>query len=563
MYVWSAGVVHLLTVLPGGESVRGTLAGARPYPRGCAELYPQSAPFTRSVSVDGERMLFYAGGGFEFTAYSIKPNAPYIHGGLYLREHPGAEESAQHECTAAEQASEPEKACTLQIDVPEAGAPSGAKAGEGQFQWANAETTKIFFTDEEPLVSGSTAEGGKPDLYEYDLEKPEDERLTDLTVNAAEPADVLGVAGASEDGSYVYFVAKGVLSGGQENSHNAKALAGEANLYLRHGRTTTFIATLNAAGGDQCDWTAYCLTARVSSNGAFIAFDSIDSLTGYDNHPVRPEACRYSTEVPGAPCMQTFRYAAAGGAHGELTCASCNPSGTPPASEFAWSVIQQTANTIGGGGDLTMQATHAVSDAGQVFFDTMEELVPTDENKTWDVYQYDGGEGSGAQLHLISSGASGLPSYFIDATPDGSNVFFVTAQSLLRADTRDDYDLYDARVGGGFAAQNEAIARPPCEGVEGCRSPLTEPPAEFSVASATLSGPGNLVSKPEQPAVKEPAKPKTKQLTRKQRLERALGACAKRYRHKPKGRRRCERQARARYGAKANHARPRHGRAGK
>lgn len=712
IYVWSAGAVRLLTVLPDGAPARGTLAGAHPFAGGCHVTPAQSAGFTDSVAADGERILFYAGGGFEFgpKQFRIRSDAPYIHGGLYLREHPGAEESSLHECTVAEQAAEPERACSLQIDVPAPGAPAGAKAGGGQFRWANAETTKIFFTDEEKLTESATAEAGKPDLYEYDFDRPAGERLTDLTAGTSEPADVLGVVGASQDGSYVYFAAAGDLTGAQQNSHGDSALApaqgsgvlsgvaegagevshmsnrvtgvsvtsgefhvgqevtsptrngiGElfsfihpastiaacvpdcsapselilsrnaigdgsveltglgssqitgvsassgsfhagmaisgagilpgtwieqagagtlvlsrgvdangtqalsasaANLYLRHAGATTFVAAL-PTDVDHCDWTAYCLTSRVSQNGAYVVFDSFAELTGYDNHPAHhPEACEPLTQTAQSPCMQIFRYAAEeGGSQGELTCASCAPSGAPPASEFAWSVIEQPQRKFDE--DYNMQASHNVSNGGEVFFDTMESLVPADGNETWDVYQYDGGEGAGAKLHLISTGKSVLPSYFDNATPDGANVFFVTSESLLGADTRSDYDIYDARVNGGFAAQDEPVQRPPCGSIEGCRSPLTEPPAEFSVASATLLGPGNLVSKPERPAVKGPAKQKTKQLTRKQKLERALRTCVKRYRHKPRQRRRCERQAHARYGVKANHARAHHGSAGK
>lgn len=535
VYIWNAGVIHLLTVLPNGEAARGTLAGGHGYFR-CQITPVQSANVTQALSPEGKRVLFYAGGGFEYDPEmeNVGPqrDAPYVDGGLYLREHPDAEESALKECTTAEQGAEPGKACTIQIDVPEQGAPSGAKAGEGQFQWANAEKiktangeaaemTKVFFTDEQRLVEGATAEAGKPDLYEYDLNKPEGERLTDLTVNAAEPADVLGVSGASEDGSYLYFVAKGALSGNQENSHGAKAMAGKANLYLRHAGATTFIASLglDTEDGDACDWTAYCLTARVSQNGLFIAFDSFESLTEYDNRPVQPNACGYLASpfspVSGRPCPETFRYAASNGAHGELTCASCNPTGAAPASEFAWSVIEQAGRDIAYGG--RMQFSHNISDSGQVFFDTMEQLVPADENKTWDVYEYEGGEGATAQLHLISTGKNTpntLPSYFDDATPDGSNVFFFTAESLLRTDTRADYDLYDARVGGGFAVQNEPIQRPPCESERDCRSPLTEPPAELSVASAAFAGPGNLLVKSEHSGAKKPAKCKKNQVRR-------------------------------------------------
>jgi hypothetical protein len=632
IYVWSAGAVHLLTVLPFGQAARGTLAGsingACNYPSG------QGANITHAISANGERILFYSGGGFKHPSEehsNPRVDNPYIGGGLYMREHPGADQSG--ECT------EPAKACTVQVDAPQG---VTATAGKGlRFQWASADASKIFFTEEEKLTPDSKAQAGKPDLYEYDLEKSQGQRLTDLTANASEPADVRGVSGASEDGSYLYFVAQAVLSGAQQNSHGEVALgpaqgtgalsgvvtatgtihpiegqrhgeitelsvssgefregqevSGEgiepyttithcspncsaptaltlnsevafsypgeeitgltskevtglnttsgafhegmaisgpgvdphtwvtavgpgtltlsggssvngpralsataANLYLRHAGATTFIATLNAVGGDQCDWTQACLTSRVSSSGAFIAFDSFDSLTGYDNNPVQPHACGLFTggleEAGGVkfakgekqPCLEAFRYAAVAGAHGELTCAGCNPTGAPPASEFAYSAIEAPERNAGTAG-TSMTMSQNVTDSGEVFFSTMEKLVPTDENKTWDVYEYSGGEGPSAQLHLISSGKSEQPSYFAGVTPNGSDVFFLTGQSLLRADTRTDYDLYDARVGGGFA---EPLI-PQCEG-EGCRSAYPGALGSASPGSAAFEGKGNV-----------------------------------------------------------------------
>jgi hypothetical protein len=786
IYVSSGGTVHVLTVLPDGTPVRGTLAGARIWPRGCGNTPSQSAGFTHSVSPDGERILFYGGGGFKFTNNGAGKgfnavNAPYIHGGLYRREHPAADQSAlahggtlgagtlaagsptvsaliaatgsatlaegSHELTAlstkagefrvgqtlagegippattitavgsnkltpsltlsaaveegksgtvvpiratgpqppfavgqtltgegipqgttitavgagsltlsaaatanqtataleaSSECTEAAKACTIQIDVPEGGSGSGG----GQFQWANAATTKIFFTDEEKLTADSTAAPGNPDLYEYDLEKPAGQRLTDLTVNASEPADVLGFSGASEDGSYLYFAAQAALTGSQQNSkgdtalgpaqgngtlsgvargngnltsgsevvtglsvssgefHVGQEIEGEgipanttithcspscaapteltlsnnatksntveltglgsteltgvsatsgafhegmtisgtgipahtwitevgsgtltlshhvtvngtqalsataANLYLRHAGATTFIANLSPEGGDPCDWTLFCLTSRVSQNGRFIAFNSFDKLTGYDNHPVQSQACKYFHSgrriFAGSdlPCPEAFRYAAAAGAHGELTCASCNPSGAPPASEFGWAVIQQAGRHVGGTGSSVMQLSNAVSDNGEVYFETMEKLLPTDENKTWDVYAYDGGEGPSAQLHLISTGKSEQPSYFVNATPDGSNIFFLTAQSVLRSDTKTDYDVYDARVGGGFA---EPLI-PPCE-AEGCHPAYLGALGSSSPGSASFEGKGNLTLPPQ---VKPKVKPKSK-----------------------------------------------------
>ncbi len=520
------------------------------------------------------------------------------------------------ECT------ESQKACTVQIDVPEGG--SGSPGG-GQFQWANTETSKIFFTDEERLTPDSTAESGKPDLYEYDLEKPQGQRLTDLTAGAAEPADVQTMAGMGEDGSHIYFVARGDLTGAQQNSQGGSALtpaegAGElvgvaegsgtlttgsptvtgvsggpfaqgeeisgqgipngtaitsctpvcsspseltlsnnatesgtvgitglgskevtglttasgafhvgmaisgtgiprrtwitavgsgtlmlsqraelsgtqtlsassANLYLRHGGATTFIAALNPVTPDHCDWVLSCSTARVSQNGEFIAFNSTNSLTGYDSNPVHHNACTPFAQYgahPRWPCIEIFRYAAANGPSGELTCASCRPDGSPPAAEFGYG-IEQAGNQ-----HIPLQSPHLwlnhnMSNSGQVFFDTLEKFVPADENEAWDVYQYDGGEGPTAQLHLISTGKSEDHSYFYDASPSGRDVFFTTNQALVRSDSRSDYDAYDARAGGGFA---EPLI-PQCE-AEGCHPAYPGAPGSSSPGSATFEGKGNL-----------------------------------------------------------------------
>jgi hypothetical protein len=673
IYVWGAAQphsLHLLTVLPDGTPVHGPGVGGA-YLAGSendketgenVNQMENEAAFdvnggmvdslraSHAISANGERVLFYAGGSRWLEGRGA---SYYRGGGLYLREHPAAGQSSLNECTEAEQAAEPEKACTVQIDLPQGVSGSG---GNGQFQWASADTSKIFFTDVEKLTAGSTAQAGKPDLYEYDLEKLQGQRLTDLTANSGEPADVQGVSGASEDGSYLYFVAKGDLTGVQQNSHGDVALApaegsgtlsgvvkatgdtsghgstqvtglsvsegefhvgqeiegagigdgttivacspscsspneltlskstseqagtqltglgstevtgvnvsegafhvgmaisGEGisakrhtwitavgsgtltlsqgvtvngaqvlsasagNLYLRHAGATTFIAALNPKSADRCDWGLICLSARVSSNGAFIGFDSVNSLTGYDNVPVHPGACT-SGGVQGHtewPCAEIFRYAAGNGPHGELTCASCHPDGSAPAAEHGSANIEFASRTQGTIGKHT-GLPHNVSDSGQVFFSTLEKLVPADENEAFNVYEYEAGEGPSAQLHLISSGKSPEPSWFSDATPSGSDVFFVTGQSLLRADTRADYDLYDARVGGGFASQSEAVQPPSCEALEACHPPPSEPPAQSSAASAALFGAGNLASAPVQPVVNKPAKKKTKKATK-------------------------------------------------
>jgi hypothetical protein len=510
MYEWSAGKVYLVTILPGGATAQGQLAGAILESEGFHLQAPvQPGDFSHAVSADGSRVFFEAGGN------------------LYVREN-GAQEPTG-ECAG------PASPCTVQIDASQG---TGAGGG-GAFKWASADGSRVFFTDESRLTANATAEPGKPDLYECEVSEAGGHsrcNLTDLTVNVSEPAHVLGVSGASEDGTYVYFIADGVLAGTEENGHHAAAIAGRPNLYIRHGGVTTFIATLDAATNDLCDWNAQCLTARVSSNGLFIAFDSIASLTGYDNTPADPQACAFVTK-PGSPCTEVFLYGA--GDH-ELSCASCDPSGAPAPGPATIRLPSGTEFFLA----KNLYLSRNVSDSGQVFFDTANAFTPgsTAELKG-NVYEYGGG-----QLHLISGGASDHASYFMDATPNGSDVFFVTTQALLPEDTSAAYVMYDARVGGGFIERPvnpEVVPGENCAGVEACKPPVSEPPVEPFPASSAFSGAGNLVALPSSLVVK----PGAKSLTRAQRLRLALTACARK-----RGRQQrvsCEHKARQRYGSKS------------
>ena len=111
---------------------------------------------------------------------------------------------------------------TLQLDSVVSGAGEGAP--DAVFQTASANGQRVFFTDSQRLTAQSKAglEGGveKADLYVFELNagKPLSGTLTDLTPEGTggESAGVLvsegdggGVLSASEDGTYVYFVANG------------------------------------------------------------------------------------------------------------------------------------------------------------------------------------------------------------------------------------------------------------------------------------------------------------------------------------------------------------------
>ena len=116
-------------------------------------------------------------------------------------------------------------ACTLEVGV-------------GEYQTANSEDTHIFYT----------AGGG---LYEYDLEAPEGHRVSEIA------GGIIGaVIGASENGSYLYFVSNakltaGAVTGGCETG-DAQEQALFCNLYVRHAGVTSLVAVLS--GNDKPDW---------------------------------------------------------------------------------------------------------------------------------------------------------------------------------------------------------------------------------------------------------------------------------------------------------------------
>lgn len=512
LYVWSEGprpAVRLASILPDGKPVDGVLAGSTRnafVAAGNLDHPINIADYRHAVSEDGARIFFEA------------------EGNLYVRENGGQPQSAlgpKGKCT------EPAKACTIRLDLPQGGAGSG---GGGRWLGANAEGTTVFFTDEASAgLTATTVEGSGANLYEYELpsETGASGTLVDLTPGVQ--AEVLGMSGVSEDGSYVYFAAKGKLTGKYEvagrSSGQPEPSEGADNLYASHEGSITFIATLSEK--DECDWTSNtgCYpeelsnpresgsTARVSGNGRYVAFNSVNQITPYDN--------KTDEEI--------YLYEAEGN---QLSCVSCNPNGAPSAGGAAvdW------PTTVDRSGNILRNAypQRNVSEAGQVFFETPEALLPRqDTNGLSDVYEYEHGA-----LHLISSGMSAAPSYFLGASANGSDVFFATAQKLLHRDTDAVYDIYDARVEGGFP--EPPTPPPPCESEE-CKG-ATQVPAVFAALSSTIfTGTGNLAHSPN----------KTAKQGRNAMLHRALQECARRYRHNRHRRRECQQHVRKRVSQKA------------
>ena len=491
---------------------------------------------------------------------------------------------------------------TLQLDALQGG--SGEGDIDAQFQTASGDGSRVFFTDTQRLTPDAKAREDASDLYVAELSgggapgSPLSYTLTDLTPEGAggESADVLvnediggGVIGASEDGSYVYFVANGRLAPGAEQHggcpEQLEAPQPTCYLYVRHYESgswqpTKLIATLSYE--DSPDWGGQgpggdlaFMTSRVSPNGRYLAFMSDRSLTGYDNIDQNEETGRHADE-------EVYLYDAA---DGRLACASCNPSGERPVGLedlgstethgglgatpvidrleiWAPTLSEHTDHWLAGDipgwttsieGIQALYQSRYLSNEGRLFFNSPDHLVPAATGEKAKVYEYEPDglgtcESAGGCVGLISSGDAKSEAAFIDASEDGDDVFFVTADQLVQQDTDDFYDVYDARVCEPSSRCLEAPAggSPRCQSEQECRSESPASSPFEAPASEAVSGSGSVSAQHEVLSEKVSSKPKPKPLTRAQKLAKALKACK---RDKKRSKRlACERAAHRTYG---------------
>ncbi len=146
-----------------------------------------------------------------------------------------------------------------------------------------------------------------------------------------------------------------------------------------------------------------------------------------------------------------------------------------------------------------------LTNQGRLFFDSSERLSPQDTNGgVEDVYEAEPeGVGSCGRANgcvsLISPGTGSVDSNFLAMDENGENVFYTSREQLVKQDTDGLIDVYDARVGGGFASESEA---PECHG-EACQ-PTISPLTAFSSGTSGFLDAGNI--EPENQPENKPAK---------------------------------------------------------
>lgn len=342
---------------------------------------------------------------------------------------------------------------------------------------------RVFFTSNEGLVDGD--DDSAADMYMYDFTAPAGRRLTRLSVDAqlADGHAAGGTLGVSADGRYAYFIDGGQLVAGEPIASSGAELYVWHDGFIRNigefadpGDVATNLT--NTSWGFEQD----TMTSRVTPDGRHLLFMARDDsgfrghggLDGYDHG----DSCTFDNSL-GRPCRELYLYDAESG---HLACVSCGARGTVADSDALIHVRRGT-----GTANKTWHQSAALSaDGSRVFFSTGQALVPEDSNGRYDAYEYDAETG---QVRLISSGTDSSDSFFVDASASGDDVFFVTRARLVGWDVDSNYDLYDARVGGGFL--DPAPSPVACSG-ESCQGAVATGPAISAVASSGFHGAGDL-----------------------------------------------------------------------
>ncbi len=409
--------------------------------------------------------------------------------------------------------------------------PAEQQEGENASRAISSDGSRVFWTDiatgalyvrengtSTTLISESAkyltaSTDGSRVIYTKNGDLYEDDLSTGVNTDIAPGGRVVGLVGASDNAEYVYFGAEGNLARG--------ATEGTPNLYLYHAGTITHVATLGSenenyfgglyGNGTFNNWRPAVghRTADVTPDGNGLVFMANQSLTGYDNR-----------SQEGSVVSEVYVYDAN---RGQLWCASCSPSGEPPASIDNGYLVTT--------GHHAYQVRSISSDGARVFFETSQPLVAQDVNGTTDVYEWErDGSGSCAQsegcIYILSNGSGQGSSFLVDADESGSNVFFITEAQLVAQDRNATYDLYDARVG---------VTQPPspsqCTG-SGCQGVPEAPPIFATPPSVTFDGVGNFAAPGKatgqaKPKVKKKAKHKRRASNKRKHRKRRGKAARK------------------------------------
>jgi hypothetical protein len=317
----------------------------------------------------------------------------------------------------------------------------------------------VLFTTNSQLLPEDTNAGG--DLYEYnDGPGPFSDaklRLVSQSGTVGDTGAGSSVLGLSSDGSKVFFhddPSNTVFF--WDNGTLTPSVVGVPRQTLKD--TLSMSITASAPG-----------MSRVSDDGNVLAFLT-DYTTGLDGvHALTGEVTDGHMEAYVFDARTSV-----------LSCISCPKGGTPSMADAT--IVPRATHSSPEFSLVGTRPRFLSADGKRVFFATADKLVPQDVNGVADVYEYSVESGT---LSLISTGRGDTGAWFADASQDGNDVFLLTRQRLVSSDRDGLVDLYDARVGGGFAESPPTPS--PCVADE-CQGPSGSPPGLPVIGSLNFDG---------------------------------------------------------------------------
>ena len=514
----SAGTTTLINVDDAGNLVdpTGAILGNAGFPGN--QYIPANFTGTsrNAVSSDGSKVFFETPPQNSFAGHNHSPH-------LYMRD------LSTDTTTALDDPS--------QVEVP------------AQYEGASDDGSLVFFTTKQGLDGAPTDNelygfnttdhsiGPVPAMSRFRLSSGETGDI---------PGDVIGETAISNDGTHVFFVARGVLASNESEGETATDGAPNFYDYDTTSGETTFIATVSDADLTDRSGATCCLVAQPDVNrpavptadGSVLVFASGADLTGDnpsgpsttldadassgdtsitvpdttgfvpgriieigpsffpDNVRIAsvPDGTHINLNTPlifshsaGDPVDQIapseiYRYDTSAGS---LACLSCPPAGVDATRDASLGTAS--------GGAYGPVGVPMTSDGSTVFFQSPDALVPEDLNSDTPpggpfgfLGTADVYEWQNGNLSLISDGVS-PGSTLGSTTPSGNDVTFTTTGRLVPQDLDGFSDIYDARVNGGITPP---VIPPPCQG-EGCKPPPSTPPPGSNPGSDGFAGPGN------------------------------------------------------------------------
>jgi hypothetical protein len=357
--------------------------------------------------------------------------------------------------------------------------------------------TRVFFSTAESLVAEDS--DLSVDVYMRDLSngsttlvsKPSSTCLAVNCGNAALPADFDAV---SESGTRVVF--------SSDESLSAEDGDAVGDVYIRNLQTGT--TTLVSKANPSClaancgDGPALAFFDAASTDALEVAFSSGEALSGEDDDAgediyLRDVGAGLTSLVsqkgtcpplvPAAACTPIFGGLSGDGSHVFYESRERLAGDSDELQDvYGWSGAAPTLVSTGPGDSGSANAIYrgSTADGSGAFFETGESLSSEDEDATADVY-----ERSGSVTTLVSTGptagVTGSPASFAQTTPDGSTVFFSTAEKLTAEDTDTARDVYSRDIGAKTTA---LVSRP---GV-GCTGTCGNGAVDANFAGASSDG---------------------------------------------------------------------------